>query len=102
MAASISVHMAVLISQYQLKQQLKTKKSKESTVSLFKILDRDNNGEVYLQKSWRPGYAPYDNCCALSLQCNALSMDIYTFSCVRCVSCPEFYWWCQSDLGKHH
>ena len=52
MTPSISVHMAVLISQYQLKHQLKTKKSKESMVSLFKMLDRDNNGEVYLQQSW--------------------------------------------------
>ena len=44
--ASISLQVAVLISQFRLKHQLKTMKSRESILSLFRMLDRDNNGEV--------------------------------------------------------
>ena len=48
--ASISLQVAVLISQFRLKHQLKTMKSRESILSLFRMLDRDNNGEVLFLK----------------------------------------------------
>ena len=44
--SSFSFQMAVLLSQFKAKQQLKTKTSQKSMLSLFRLLDRDNNGEV--------------------------------------------------------
>ena len=44
--SSFSFQLAVLLSQFKAKHQLKTKTSQKSMLSLFRMLDRDNNGEV--------------------------------------------------------
>jgi len=63
--SSFSFQMAVLLSQFKAKQQLKTKTSQKSMLSLFRMLDRDNNGEVtaseLLHSVTEHGYALTDD-----------------------------------------